>query len=360
MEQPIDDEGAVRASSAHIGGLSDALRVGLKHPFARGIVAFMACWFLSACVEVDVAPRSALTISVPETDLIGRAVVSPAEERIRVRGDGREIPAIVLLPDDYGTRADYPLVLAIHNFGGGPRRIAGMMEAERLRKAGNIVIVPQAAGVALLDWQGQGITLALARKGEDGQPVNDVVGLIKLLDVARGLYRIDTRNINLAGFSQGATLALELARQLELRRAGSIRRVFAVAGSIVRADEKSLGFPQTDIIHYEPGRNTLQRLANWWTGEPPETDFIPAIIAAKGCGLRKHTSADGVDTQIYDCRDGTSVTRIYEQYGEHAWPGQPAEYDIWLLGSGSISRLKFTDLMIRAIAASGVQPVALK
>ena len=211
-------------------------------------------------------------------------------------------------------------------------------------------------------WIGRarGITLGLSRQDEDGRPIDDVVGLIKLLDVARGLYRIDTRNINLAGFSQGATLALELARQLELRRAGSVRRVFAVAGSVVRADETSLGFPQTDIVHYEPGRNTLQRLANWRTGEPAETDFIPTIIAAKGCSLREHISADGVDTQIYDCRDGTSVTRIYEQYGEHAWPGQPAEYDIWLLGSGSISRLKFTDLMIRAIAAPDVQSVARK
>jgi dienelactone hydrolase len=324
----------------------------------RGIMTVMA--FLSACTEADVAPRSALQLSEPGADLVGREVVSPREERIRVRGDGREMPAIVLLPDDYGTRERYPLVLAIHNFGGGPRRIAGMMEAERLREAGCIVILPQAAGFAVLDWQGPGIALALVRRGEDGRPVDDVAGLINLLAVAREFYRIDGDNLNLAGFSQGATLAVELARQIELRGSGRVRRVFAVAGSTVHTDTESLGIPGANIIHYEPGRNALQRLANWRTGEPPEAEFIPAILAAKGCSLRQRTTVDSVDTQVYSCHDGRSVTRIYEQYGEHAWPGQPAEYDIWLLGSGSISQVKFTDLMISEIASSIAQPIAAK
>lgn len=115
---------------------------------------------------------------------------------------------------------------------------------------------------------------------------------------------------------------------------------------------RSLGYPGADIIHYEPGRNGLQRLGNWLTGELPEAEFIPAILAAKGCRLSEHTTVDGVDTQVYYCRDGRSVTRIHEQYGEHAWPGQPARYDILLLGSGSTSRVKFTDLMILEIASS--------
>jgi len=130
--------------------------------------------FLSACTEADVAPRSALRISEPGTNLLGREIVSPVEERDPIRGDGREIPAIVLLLDDHGARERYPLVLAIHTFGRGARRIAGMIEAERLRKAGIIVLLPRAAGVAVLDWQGPGIALALVRRGKDGRPVNDV------------------------------------------------------------------------------------------------------------------------------------------------------------------------------------------
>ena len=335
-------------------------RVGLKQWFTRGIMADMACWFLSACTEAGVASRSALKISEQGSDLVGRELVSPIEERSRVRGDGREIPAIVLFPDDYSSRRHYPLVLTIHNFGGGPWRIAGMMEAERLRKAGSIVILPQAAGLAVADWQGAGITLTFVHRGKGGRPVDDVAGLINLLSVARELYRIDGGNVNLAGFSQGATLAFEVARQLELQGPGRVRRVFAVAGGGVQAVPQSLGYPGADIIHYEPGRNALQRLANWKTGEPAEIEFIPAIVAPKGCNLREHVSADGVDTQVYACRDEGSVTRIYEQYGEHAWPGQPAKYDIWLLGSGSTSRVKFSDLMISKIVSSAAPAIAAK
>src|ERR1700688_3121327 len=112
----------------------------------RGAMIAVACWLLSGCMEADVAPRSGLELSKPDSDLVGCEVVSATEERIRVRGNGREIPAIVLLPDGYKRRTHFPLVLAVHNFGGGPERIAGMMEAERIRRAGNVVVVPEAAG----------------------------------------------------------------------------------------------------------------------------------------------------------------------------------------------------------------------
>lgn len=265
-----------------------------------------------------------------------------------MRGDGREVPAIVLLPDNYGAREHYPMVLAIHNFGGGPRRIAGMMDAERLRRAGIIVILPQAAGL-VSEWQSPGITLTVAQRGADGQPIDDILGLVNVLDAARQSYRIDGGDVNLAGFSQGATVVLELTRQLDLEHPGTVRRVFAVAGSVVAADRRTLALSGTDIVHYEPGRNGMQNLANFLTSEPAEAEFMPWIIAAKEGRLREHTTADGVDTQIYDGRDGRSITRIYEQFGEHAWPGQATKYDIWLFGRGSISNVKLTDLMLSEI-----------
>jgi poly(3-hydroxybutyrate) depolymerase len=176
-----------------------------------------------------------------------------------------------------------------------------------------------------------------------------------LLNAVPEIYGIDGQDVNLAGFSQGATMVFELARQLDTQHRGAVRRVFAVAGSVVGADHRTFAFSGTDIVHYEPGRNALQKLANFVTSEPLETEFMPWIIDAKGCELRERTTVDGVDTQIYVCRDGRSVTRIYEQYGEHAWPGQAAKYDIWLLGSGSLSHVKLTDLMISAIAPSKPQ-----
>jgi poly(3-hydroxybutyrate) depolymerase len=332
-------------------------RSGIDRWLARCLAAVSACWWLLGCTEPDVAPRIMLEASVPPSAILGREVISQTEERIRVRGDGRDISAIVMLPDNYGTKRRYPVVLAIHNFGGGPRWFAGMMDAERLRKAGIVVIFPQAAGL-VAEWQGPGITLTVARRGEDGGPIDDVAGLANVLAAVRATYRIDDGDINLAGFSQGATLLFELAKRLDLQRPGTVRRVFAVAGSVVGADGAPQALSGTDIVHYEPGRNNLQKIANFMTGEPSEAEFMPWILAAKGCELREHKSADGVDTQIYDCRDGRSVIRIYEQYGQHAWPGQSSAYDIWLLGSGSISQVKLTDMMLLAIVPGETRPVA--
>src|ERR1700722_2508848 len=146
----------------------------------RCVAVAAACMLLFACAEADLAPRAVLESSMPPSAIVGRELVSPTEERIRVHGDGREIPAIVLLPDNYGARPRYPLVLAVHNFGGGPQRIAGMMDAERMRKAGIIVIVPQAEGL-VAEWQGPGITLTFVRRGPDGRPINDIDGLRVLL-----------------------------------------------------------------------------------------------------------------------------------------------------------------------------------
>jgi hypothetical protein len=46
-----------------------------------------------------------------------------------------------------------------------------MTDAERLRKAGIVVIVPQAVGL-VAEWQGPGIALTVARYGEDGRPID--------------------------------------------------------------------------------------------------------------------------------------------------------------------------------------------
>lgn len=285
---------------------------------------------------------------MPRSDLVSREVISPTEQHIVVHGGGRSISSIVLLPDNYGSQAKYPAVIAVHNFGSDPKAFAGLIDAGRLRKAGIIVILPKAAGW-LPEWQGPGIAITFARHGANGRPIDDIAGLTKTLAVTQELYKIDGTNISIAGFSQGATVALELARQLDLSRPASVRRVVAAAGSTVECDPSTLSLTGTDIVHYEPGRNGPQILANFLTGEPGEAEFMPRIILAKGCELHENKTADGVNTQTYNCPDGRLVIRLYEQNGEHAWPGQPSKYDSWLLGKGSTSRVNFTDLMLSEI-----------
>ncbi len=284
---------------------------------------------------------------IPPDGLVSRTVVSPGKEQIVVRGGGRAVSALVLLPDNAGAGMP-PLLLAIHNFAGDAKGFAELIHAERLRQKGIVVLLPQAAGW-VGQWQGPGITLLDPTAWLAASRADDVEALTRLLTVARGLYGTDPANLNVAGFSQGATLALQETRRLDALQPGIVRRLFLVAGSAVVPLDASLATPGTDIVTYQPGYNGPQAVANFLAGEPDETQFVRAIIDAKGCAYGSRTAADGVITSTLKCRDGRSLTHIYEANGEHSWPGQAAKFDSWLMGRGSRSRVDFTALIAAAI-----------
>jgi hypothetical protein len=59
-----------------------------------------------------------------------------------------------------------------------------------------------------------------------------------------------------------------------------------------------------------------------------------------------------VVTTNYQCRDGRSLTYVYEANGEHSWPRQDEKFDSWLMGRGSGSALDFTDLIAATISGN--------
>jgi pimeloyl-ACP methyl ester carboxylesterase len=184
-----------------------------------------------------------------------------------------------------------------------------------------------------------------------------VAGLIDTLRTARRLYTPDGDDLNLLGFSQGATVALEIARRLDLRQDGAVRRVFVAAGSVATPLDAGLAFDGTMLVLYEPGRNGLQNIANFMTGEPSERAFLPWILQAKGCVPASRRVAGGVEETIYRCRDGRTLVHLFERTGEHAWPGQAAKYDSWLMGRGSRSHVDLTAVIAAEIETGRMPPL---
>ncbi len=217
-----------------------------------------------------------------------------------------------------------------------------------------VIVLPEAAG-EIPEWQGPGITITVPTwQPGSNHRVDDVSGLAETLLVVLGMYRVRRDDVNIVGFSQGATVALELTRTLDQVRPASVRRVFTVAGSLAETGGAGLSFEGTDLITYQPGRNGPQDIANFMTGEPSERKFIPEIMRAKNCLLEILDASDYVERQTYRCRDGHRVVYIREPAGEHAWPGQAPKFDSWLMGRGSISRIDFTNI-ISAHEIGGVQ-----
>jgi poly(3-hydroxybutyrate) depolymerase len=322
------------------------IRVGPGRVGARRLLStcLAACGLLSACA----------TISSQGTpgELIDRTRMSASREWIVVNGGGRDIRSLVLLPDGYADGGDYPLLVAVHNFAGNAEGFADLIHAERLRTRGVVLVLPQAAG-RIPDWRGPGLTLLAHPPTASGQPVDDIAGVAATLEVAKRLYRVAPSEINITGFSQGATLALALTRRLDAARPGDVRRLFMVAGSAAGPVDASLALEGSDLVAYQPGHNGMQSIANWLTREPTERLFMPEILRAKGCAPQSNAQAAGetagVDRHDYRCADGRTVVHLFEAQGEHAWPGQNAKYDSRVMGRGSISKVDFTGLIAETI-----------
>jgi poly(3-hydroxybutyrate) depolymerase len=281
--------------------------------------------------------------------LVSRAVISPVEEVLFVNGGGRTVRSIVLLPDDYNTRRAYPILFAVHNFAGNARGFAELIHAERLREQGMVIVLPEAAG-RIPEWQGPGITITVPTwQPASNVRIDDVSGLAETLRVVLESYRVIPDDVNIVGFSQGATVALELTRTLDEVRPASVRRVFAVAGSLAETGDTGLSFAGSDLVAYEPGRNGPQDIANFLTGEPSEHVFIPEIIRVKKCMLETSDASAYVERRRYRCEDGRRLVHILEPRGEHSWPGQDPKFDSSLMGRGSISQVDFTSIISHEI-----------
>jgi poly(3-hydroxybutyrate) depolymerase len=270
----------------------------------------------------------------------------PAKQTITVDGGNRQGSATLMLPDNYDPTKKYPLIVALHGYQGNPNDISTMMNLERLRKEGNIVLVPAAKDHS---WNGSGISFFGDAKGSNGQPINDVDFVRAAIGQVENNYQVNKNDITLAGFSQGGQLAYQLAAAMDDNPAqlGRVRTLVSAAGSDpdARAGQTLDPLTGTNIVQYEPGTNYMQALGNIVTGDPSVANFLPRLIAAKGGLPNPGSTSDtnGVQVTSFTDADHSTVTEIYEPKGEHSWPGQPKSYDSDLMGRGSISHVALTD-----------------
>jgi len=281
--------------------------------------------------------------------LIERTTVAPGKEALTIEAGGRPVRWLVLLPTGATAGVHRPLAVALHNFDGNAEGFADLIHADRLRARGVIVALPQASGHAP-DWKGPGLTLLAPESGEEGGKVDDIVGVADGAAMLARVYDADPVDVNLIGFSQGATLALAVTRRMDADHPAAVRRLFLAAGSIATPPDATLALRGTDLTAYEPGHNLPQTVADWRNGEPSEREYLPALLKIKQCAEIVHDKGSRLDRRDYACADGSRVVHIFEAEGEHAWPGQDAKYDSWLTGRGSTSALDFTNMIVGQIA----------
>ena len=268
-------------------------------------------------------------------------------EQFSIDGGGRTITSAVFIPRG-NSSAPHPVLIAVHNFSSTSMDFAHLIHVERFLSAGIVVIVPQAQGW-IPQWRGPGITIFPSSLLPFRPKIDDVEAISKTIETALKKYPVDIENINIVGFSQGSTVALETARKITSKMQMIPRRLFLVAGSAAMPLDSSLALIGVDLFSYQPGRNASQEVANFFTRERDQREVVVGIIAEKKCTEISRNSSSGVTSPNYKCQDGRSLIYIYEEFGEHAWPGQLPIYDSRITGKGSTSKIDFTNFMLTEI-----------
>jgi len=235
-----------RRSALLSAGLSLVLAVSV------GVTAFPA----PPPAATDPVTQDPLTLSRPVPP--SRPCLDDALVAGTITVDGVARTYRVSVPTSRGGRA--PLVLAFHGLAERTGEFAtrtGLCQATRA--AGQLLVLPDSAGPAFNDSR-------LGRRG----PHDDAFALA-LIDRYVRLGLADRNRVTLAGFSNGAGMAMAVAAQHPTR----IAAVVSVAGSLIRASDAPRPTGPVPVVLVHGSNDPVQP----WNGRRGHGRYLPSYLA---------------------------------------------------------------------------------
>lgn len=251
----------------------------------------------------------------------------PPVQRLTI--DGRL--ALVTLPNGHQERRSWPLVVLLHGYGGNAQWLNNYTGFSSLaRSEGFVVVTPEGTG-SPAGWN--------ARIMDLGKPgVDDLAHLRKVIARVIRDYRIDRKQVFVAGHSNGGMMAIRLAASGE-PRVRAIATVGGILGVGAKGRETTIPPPKSSfcvlkihgfrdqVVGY--GRDSVALIrgisgleeTEWW---------------AKHMLQRAKPSTTGtakIRTTVYQQRDRTVQLVTLVEHG-HTWPttadgGYAATREIW-------------------------------
>lgn len=231
---------------------------------------------------------------------------------------------ILHVPPAYSSAQPAPLLIMLH--GGAAdatmmRRISGMNRYAD--QTGIIVAYPNGTGrlkSKLLTWNAGGCCgYSVSRK------IDDIGFLRQLIAKLRQEYSIDSARIYLAGYSNGAMLAL-----LAASRMSEIAAVASVAGSMTGKEAKPNSTVSILMIHgrrdhhvpYKGGRGLFAFLG-YPVNEQSVEKTVKFWASSNRCQPKAEVKTDGkVLVERYrNGNEGSEVALYSMSDGHHSWPG---------------------------------------
>ncbi|WP_328583465.1 alpha/beta hydrolase family esterase [Streptomyces sp. NBC_00370] len=231
-----------------------------------------------------------------------------------ISSGGRERAYRLHLPAGYGTKRDWPVVLAFHGRGNTG---AGTEEFSKLSTLPAVVVYPEGViGTGDGDRQAwQGAPYAAAG-------VDDVAFTGDLLDRLEATLCVDERRVYATGKSNGAGFVSTL---LACRMADRIAAVAPVAAALYPTGEECRpARPMPMIDFHGTGDVTIPYAGDADRGLPAIDTWVAGKAALNGCRSRASVQVIEPDITVSrwsGCDRGADVRHVAVTDGGHTWPG---------------------------------------
>jgi polyhydroxybutyrate depolymerase len=231
-----------------------------------------------------------------------------------------------------GDTADQPLVVALHGRGSSAREMQAATALDR-HAAGAGLAVVFTDGVDG-GWGDDTFTTPSRPVGDE-----DVVGLDAVIGAVRQDRRVDDQPVVVAGFSNGASMALRYSSE----RPDQVRAVVSVAGQLPRdpAVRPSTRIPLLQVYGtadpVRPHESGIPEPASRQADDPTPTlstaDTVAAFVTAGGSAVEhdeaRETDPDAADgtrlrTERWHDASGTVAVLHLIIGGGHTWPSASA------------------------------------
>ncbi len=241
-----------------------------------------------------------------------------------IRVDGRERTYLLNLPPNYYASPDrFPLVLALHGFGGDARQFESDYRfSDKANEAHFIVVYPEGVRspglFGLRTWNAGGCC-----EYASANNIDDVKFIRELIRFLEKNYKVNPRQVYAAGMSNGGMMVYRLAAELS----DQLAAVAVVSGTMVTSRPFSPSHP-VSVLHMHSVNDAV---VPYMGGEGMGGYYFPPVDSGLNVCASVYECTTGpqvlVDDDKYklttwsDCENDVTIEYYLTKDGGHAWPG---------------------------------------
>ena len=189
----------------------------------------------------------------------------------------------LIIPDNYKGSEEYKLLYLFHGFGGEVNYFTEETGTDSLQSDNNLILVYPQGSLS----EGSPHWNAAAPGGDNKSSADDLGFFKKLNEKILSEYNIDSNDVNVGGYSNGAMMSYYLACQTDL----NIASVVAVSGALLQINNQDCpnqNAPSLLLIHGTNDSVLSYEENEYFFGIPNTMDFWRSLIGVDTSKVVEH------------------------------------------------------------------------